>query len=468
MFFPLVCLAYFATPHRLRWITLLIASCIFYMAFIPAYILVLFGLIVVDYTAGIVIERSSGARRKALLVASLTSNIGILAVFKYYNFAVMSAAGVFGSTAGAHLPLLSWALPLGLSFHTFQSMAYTVEVYRGRYPAERHLGRYALYVMFFPQLVAGPIERPAHLLPQFLTRHRFDPDRAASGLKLIAWGLVKKVVIADRLAGAVDTVYTLPTAHHGPAIIVATIFFGVQIYCDFSGYTDIAIGSAEVLGFSLVTNFRRPYLARSVGEFWSRWHISLSTWFRDYLYIPLGGNRVPRRRWMLNILLTFLISGLWHGANWTFVVWGALHGCYLVLGRLSAPLRDRARALVEQTALSSIVPAAQTAITFALVTLAWVFFRARSVRDGFVLVSRATDWSVFDLDALGLTRGELTVSVGLIAALFAIEALSPDDDARSVLRGAPIWMRWSAYYGVMATLLLLGVYNNSKFIYFQF
>ena len=439
VFFPAVCLAYFATPHRLRWATLLVASCIFYMAFIPAYILVLFGLILVDYVAGLAIEASTGHRRRAMLGLSLVANIGILTAFKYFHVG-------------------GWALPLGLSFHTFQSMSYTIEVFRGHVPAERHLGRYALYVMFFPQLVAGPIERPAHLLPQFLERHRFDPAEAADGLKLVAWGLFKKIVVADGLSTAVDSVYSLPSAHHAPSVALATLFFAAQIYGDFSGYSDIAIGCAQVLGFRLVTNFRRPYLSRSIREFWSRWHISLSTWFRDYLYIPLGGNRVGAPHWAFNILITFLISGLWHGANWTFVVWGGLHGCYMLVGRATAPLRARVR-----------VPAAvQIAVTIVLVSIGWIFFRAASVGDALTLLSRLGDWSRFDIDSLGLTRGQLLVWCLLIASLFGVEASSSSDDVRVLVSGRPAWVRWAAYYGLVTATLLLGTFSEAKFIYFQF
>ena len=446
VFFPTVCFAYFWTPQRWRWVTLLVASCVFYMAFIPAYILVLFGLILVDYAAALAIDASAGGRRRAMLAVSLVTNIGILVVFKYYNVG-------------------GWVLPLGLSFHTFQSMAYTIEVYRGHFPAERHLGRYALYVMFFPQLVAGPIERPVHLLPQFLERHHFDPDRATHGLKLMAWGLFKKIAIADRLSSVVDAVYTVPASQHGPSVALATVFFAAQIYCDFSGYTDIAIGCAEVLGFRLVTNFRRPYLARSIREFWWRWHISLSTWFRDYLYIPLGGNRVSLPRWACNILITFLISGLWHGANWTFVVWGGLHGCYLLAGRATEHLRDRVRPATTDRRASWPVRAMQTAFTFLLVCVGWVFFRAASVGDAFTLLSRLADWSTVDFVQNSVS---LLISATLIVALYVIEASAPNDDVTALLTGAPGWIRWSTYYGVVTATLLFGVFNQSRFIYFQF
>ena len=469
MFLPTVSVAYFATPHRFRWLTLLVASAVFYMAFVPASVLILLALIGVDYVSALVIERLSGRPRRWALVFSLVSNIGVLAVFKYYDFAARTLTGIaaaFGLTISS--APLGWLLPIGLSFHTFQSMAYTIEVYRGRVPAERHLGRYALYVLFYPQLVAGPIERPATLLPQFCERHEFDPRRAEAGLKLIAWGLFKKVVIADRLAGPVNAVYGLPSAHYGPSVVLATLFFAFQIYCDFSGYTDIAIGAAEIMGFRLVTNFRRPYLARSIRDFWSRWHISLSTWFRDYVYIPLGGNRTRQARWMFNIMATFLLSGLWHGANWTYLVWGALHGVYLVAGETSAPLRGRIRAILRLPQAPRLLSTLQMSTTFLLVTVAWVFFRAGSIHDAVIILSRMFDWSVVDLDSLGLTRGELMLSLALIAGLWSVERLMSDDDVRVAFSGQPAWIRWPAYYGVITATLVLGVFNQSKFIYFQF
>jgi D-alanyl-lipoteichoic acid acyltransferase DltB (MBOAT superfamily) len=469
VFFPAVTAVYFATPYRLRWASLLIASCVFYMAFIPAYILVLFGLILVDYVAGLLIEPSEGRRRRAILVVSLASNVGILAAFKYYNFAVRTLEPIVGIFQGAWSPpLLAWAMPIGLSFHTFQSMAYTIEVYRRRCRAERHLGVYALYVMFYPQLVAGPIERSTHLLPQFRERHLFVPERVVSGLKLMAWGLFKKVVIADRLAATVNTVYASPEAMHAPAVILATVFFAFQIYCDFSGYSDIAIGAAEVMGFRLTTNFRRPYLACSIREFWSRWHLSLSTWFRDYVYIPLGGNRPSRSRWYGNLLITFLISGLWHGANWTFVVWGALHGSYLVIGLATASLRERTRRAVGLRPESPLVVTLQTATTFALVCLAWVFFRASSVPDALIVLSRLGDWSTMSLLETGLSPRELFLTLMLVLGLYATERLQPTDDIRDSLAVAPSWVRWPAYYGLVTTILVIGVFSHSPFIYFQF
>ena len=283
---------------------------------------------------------------------------------------------------------------MGLSFHTFQAMSYTIEVYRGRQKAERHFGIYALYVMFYPQLVAGPIERPQNLIHQFYEEHRFDYDRVVSGLQLIAWGLFKKVVVADRLAKVVNVVYAGPSQYGGPPLVIATVFFAFQIFCDFSGYSDIAIGSARVMGFTLMNNFNRPYHSQSIAEFWRRWHISLSTWFRDYVYIPLGGNRLSVPRWYANILVVFLVSGLWHGARWTYVIWGALHGIFLIVGAVTEKFRARITAAIGLGRHPFFHNPLRVLFTFALVNLGWIFFRASSVRDAWQILTRLfTGWT---------------------------------------------------------------------------
>lgn len=330
IFFLVVSLVLAILPQRGRWAWLIGASCWFYMAFIPAYILILFAVIAVDYVAGLLIEPARGRRRKLLLVASLLANVGFLSIFKYLDFGL---ANLNELCASLGLGGIAWtfplALPIGLSFHTFQSMAYTIEVYQGRHPAERHLGMYALYVLFYPQMVAGPIERPQNILPQL---HRGIASNASdwtSGLQLMAWGFFKKVVIADRLAEYVDFAYASPSRSPA-ATLIATYFFAFQIYCDFSGYTDIARGAARTMGIRFMLNFDHPYCSRSLGEFWRRWHISLSTWFRDYIFIPLGGSRSGVWRTCGNLMVVFLVSGLWHGAAWTFLIWGGIHGFFVV------------------------------------------------------------------------------------------------------------------------------------------
>ncbi len=382
VFFPIVTLVFFLIPHRFRWFLLLSASCIFYMAFVPAYIFVLAIIILIDYFAGVFIERSVGAQKKMYLLASILSTCTVLVIFKYFNF--------FNANLAALSSLLHWnysisalslLLPIGLSFHTFQSLAYVIEVYRGNYKAERHLGIYALYVMFYPQLVAGPIERPQHLLPQFYVEQVFEYDRVVRGLKRMLWGMFKKVVIADNLAPIVNMVFNSPQDYSGPYLLQATLFFAIQIYCDFSGYVDIALGSAQVMGFRLSENFNKPYLATSISDFWRRWHISLSRWFRDYVYVPLGGNRTNLSRTYMNIFIVFLLSGFWHGANWTFLLWGGLHGMYVICSRVTTGLRERIVQLIRLNSFPNLRKYIQVAVTFSLVSFAWIFFRAKDVHD---------------------------------------------------------------------------------------
>jgi D-alanyl-lipoteichoic acid acyltransferase DltB (MBOAT superfamily) len=450
---------------------------VFYAAFIPAYLLILLFMIHIDYAAGILIERTGGARRRGYLVVSLDANVGLLAVFKYFNF-VNDNLHALADFLHWNYPVrdLGIILPIGLSFHTFQSMAYTIEVYRGHQPAERHLGIYALYVMFYPQLVAGPIERPQNLLPQFHSDHAFDADRVFDGLRQMLWGLFKKMVVADRLAALVDSVYAQPRGYGGGWLVVATYFFAFQIYCDFSGYSDIAIGAARVLGYRLMTNFDRPYASASVAEFWRRWHISLSTWFRDYLYVPLGGSRVPEPRWCLNILVVFLVSGLWHGASWTFVVWGLLHGAYLVASRLTEALRGRVVAAAGLARHPHVLRAWRVLATFHLVAIGWVFFRANSLADaGWVLshAARLPLWARPEAGEGGMNlspfkEANMNVAIALVAFLLAAEGAMARGRETLTQRAPPVWLRWPAYYGVTILILWLGVMGSRSFIYFQF
>jgi len=423
------------------------------MAFIPVYIFVLLGTILVDYFAAIYIERSQGAEKKIWLIVSICSTCLILFVFKYFNFfnANLTKLAAF---LDLHYPVnkLSLILPIGLSFHTFQSLSYVIEVYRGHQKAERHFGIYALYVMFFPQLVAGPIERPQNLLHQFYEKHEPNYYRITSGLKLMLWGFFKKVVIADWLAIFVNQVYNHPADFSQKALILTTYFFAIQIYCDFSGYTDIARGAARVLGFELMKNFKSPYLAASIGEFWRRWHISLSTWFRDYLYIPLGGNRVPHWRWCINIFIVFLISGLWHGANWTFVVWGLLHGCYMFLPDMSQFLNRFW----------------QRFITFHLVCFAWIFFRANSITDAVLIIRKIfipkPQTITHYIDGLE-PKGILFI----VACILAMELVQNNKTlVKNYLNKCYLPLRWAFYYGFILFLLFFGTYKSQQFIYFQF
>jgi len=475
VFFIVVTTLYFATPYNRRWLLLLISSCYFYMAFVPIYILILGFTIVIDYFAGIYIENAEGKRRKLYLIFSLIANIGVLAVFKYFNFLNENFSFLmhgFGLTNP--IPYLSILLPIGLSFHTFQAMSYTIEVYRNRQKAERHFGIYSLYVMFYPQLVAGPIERPQNLLHQFREKYDFDYDRITSGLRLMAWGLFKKVVIADRLAIVVDTVYNNPQQYNSLSLIIATFFFSFQIFCDFSGYSDMAIGAARVMGFKLMTNFDKPYQSKSIHEFWGRWHISLSTWFKDYFYISLGGNRVTIPRWYLNLFLVFLVSGLWHGANWTFVIWGALHGFYLVFGLITKDFREKFDKLFR----FDKVPFLSVLTTFVLVSFSWIFFRANGVDSAFYIVKHIFTGIPdifrdllnhrFVFEYIGLGPKYLILSVLLIMFLETVHYFQNRKNLSLLFTQKPTYVRWAVYYGVVLAIVFLGVFENRQFIYFQF
>lgn len=470
IFFPVVVALYFLLPRSARTPLLLVASCIFYMAFIPVYILILAITIAIDYTAGLWLERTTGKARRLLLVISIVATCAVLFVFKYFHFFTDSFVGVarvFDWQLSS--PALSIILPIGLSFHTFQSLSYVVEVYYGRQKAEPNFVTYATYVMFFPQLVAGPIERPQNLLHQFYERHRFAYDRVASGLKRMAWGFFKKLVVADRLALYVNDVYAAPASFNGLQLTIATVFFAYQIYCDFSGYSDIAIGSARVMGFKLMENFDTPYHSRSIAEFWHRWHISLSSWFRDYLYIPMGGSRVSKSRWYVNLLTTFTVSGLWHGAAWTYVVWGALNGVYLVVGILTKPVRDRLYGFLGIGNESPIRTVVGVLSTFALTCAAWVVFRAQSVPDAWYILTHF--WRGWDLGSIRTEQfllRQMPVALLSIAFLELVQWLHGRVSLTRVLSRHPLVVRWPVYVGFVLAVVLFGVYSKSQFIYFQF
>ena len=502
IFFPVVTTVYFLLPHRFRWLLLLAASCYFYMAFIPKYILILVVTITVDYFAGLGLEKFEGQTKRWVLIASILTNVGMLAFFKYFNFANENLAAL-ANFIGWNYPIqsLSILLPIGLSFHTFQSLSYTIEVYRGHQKAERHFGYLALYVLYYPQLVAGPIERPQNVLHQLHEEHQFDYPRVTDGLKRMAWGMFKKVVIADRMVRFVTPVYGDPTSYDGPALVLATLAFAIQIYCDFSGYSDIALGSAQVMGVKLMKNFDHPYFARSISEFWRRWHISLSTWFRDYLYIPMGGNRVSKPRWVFNLFLTFLISGLWHGANWTYIIWGALHGLYFVLSSLTEPFWQRLSALTRLDRLPRLKAAIAMLTTFSLVTFAWIFFRAASLSDALYITRHlvsgwrsylAQSWNTI-MEALqtpgpGLyplvdalfriiepvtkePRAVLALGALALVILLVVEILQYRGNLLEQLNQKPVYVRRVAYASLLAAILILGTSYASvqqAFIYFQF
>ncbi len=466
LFFPLVTILYFLLKHPYRWILLLVASCVFYMFFKPVYILILGFTIVIDYVAGIYIEKAADKKqKKKFLVLSIIANVGVLAIFKYYNFFndnITSLASFMGLSNS--IPYLNILLPIGLSFHTFQAMSYTIEVYRGNQKAERHFGLYALYVMFYPQLVAGPIERPQNILPQLHTEKKFDYEGAVIGLRLMLWGFFKKMVIADNLSIIVDNVYNNPSQQNGFTFLIATYFFTFQIYCDFSGYSDIAMGSAKIMGFDLMKNFNIPYISKSIKEFWERWHISLSSWFRDYLYIPLGGNRVKKSRWMLNLFIVFLVSGFWHGANWTFIVWGALHGTYLILEILLKPSTDK---LIDTT--SKFGKFISVIITFHLAMFAWIFFRANSIEAATFALKQIFTNLFTSFSLTGTASAPLLIyTLFIAAALFYIVDFMKENKRIKEVFQSSSYLRYAVYLFLIYSILLFGNTDKTQFIYFQF
>ena len=479
VFFPVVLGLYFGLPARWRGPLLLAASYYFYISWKPVYGLLLAATTLLDYISGVRMGRLATKRqRRPWLYLSLASNLGTLFIFKYFNF-FWGAAGELATAL--HLPFvapaLALALPVGVSFYTFQSVGYVVDVYQGRLAAETNLGRFALFVAFFPQLVAGPIERGSQMLPQLRRAHGFDYGRVASGLRLMAWGMFKKVVIADRLAQMVTPIFDHPRQYQGLPLLLAVAGFTLQIYTDFSGYTDLARGAARVLGYQMVLNFRQPYFAASVGDFWRRWHLSLSNWFRDYVYIPLGGNRCGPARRYANLFAVFLLSGLWHGASWTFVAWGALHGLYLVIEGFTQPTRAALARGLGLATRPRLLHGLGVATTLALVAYAWIFFRANSLADAwYVSTHLFQGWGQLTPHAAVLTVGhfllnyppEAAVTLAAGALLLAVD-LRLELPALAARWGRPApAVRWAGYAALLLAIMLFGFFNSTQFIYFQF
>jgi alginate O-acetyltransferase complex protein AlgI len=493
VFLPIVLVGFFLIPVRFRWIWLLGASWHFYASWSAQYLLLFVANTFVAYLAGLGLGHFSGKRQRRLILGGAVSLLlGTLFVFKYLEFFRHSLEAAFVALgAPVDLPEVEVVLPVGVSFYTFQALAYVVDVYRRQVgvsfysfqalayvvdvyrrqvPVERHAGVFALYKAFFPQLVAGPIERPARLLPALHRPTRLDCQRLASGFALVVIGLFKKVVIADRLAIYVNEVYGHPSQYHGLTVVLATYLFAFQIYCDFSGYSDIAIGSARMFGYDLMQNFDRPYFSRSIREFWTRWHISLSTWFRDYVYIPLGGNRVAPWRNELNIFIVFLVSGLWHGASWTFVVWGALHGLYVLFAIWTAKPRAwlaRRSGLVQVGWLHATF---ERLVVFNLVAFAWVFFRADSFADAWTLLGNATemDLSWDSLLVSSLNGYELAIGIIAVALMTLLHAWQDRPNSADFLSKLHAPLRYAVLYVVIGAIAVAGEFNLTEFIYFQF
>ncbi len=472
LFFPIVVILYFLCPHKYRWILLLAASYYFYMCWRAEYALLILLSTVVDYFAAIQMSKlPEKSQRRKWLYLSLLVNLGMLFTFKYLDFFTGSVNSIFESiNILYHIPAFNLLLPVGISFYTFQTLSYSVDVYNGKVKPERHFGIFALYVSFFPQLVAGPIERPDRLLPQFRKKIDFNYERIVDGLRMMFWGFFMKLVIADNAVGIVDTVYRNPANYDGLQSILATFLFAFQIFCDFAGYSIIAIGTAKVIGFDLMQNFNRPYFATSIREFWQRWHISLSTWFRDYCYIPLGGNRVVKWRWYYNLMVTFVVSGLWHGANWTFVVWGFLHGAYLIAAIIWEPFADKINKATGLSKLPRLTRVFQIFVTFILACIAWVFFRAQSVADAFTVLGNMTNvrWGQFRWNLFPRHELELKVVLFFIALLTTIHCFQEFLGWRNPLFSKHQPVRWASYVIFGLIILSFGAFTSSQFIYFRF
>lgn len=486
IFFPVVTLVYFLLPQKVKWVWLLVASYYFYMSWNPQYALLIAGSTAVTWASALALEklgREEKGKRRWVFWLCMGFNLGILFFFKYYLFAAenIEALGrLIGLTISA--PKFDVLLPVGISFYTFQALGYVIDVYRGELKAERNLFRYALFISFFPQLVAGPIERSRNLIHQLREEHRFDPKGARDGLLLMGWGFFEKLVIADRAALVVTRVYEGYTQFTGVEILLATALFAFQIYCDFGGYSHIAIGAAKVMGFDLMQNFDHPYSAGTVSEFWRRWHISLTTWFRDYVYFPLGGSRCAKWKHYRNLLVTFAISGLWHGADWTFVIWGGLNGLYQVVGKMTQPWRERLWGGLKWREDGVLRRWWKRLWTFVAVDFAWFFFRADNLSHAMGLLRQSaanpglallkTPLYLVSTERLGLGGRETLVLLAALAVLAAVDTLRQKRDLVAALERRNIAVRYLVYYAMIFVVMLFGIYgpefDAASFIYFQF
>lgn len=470
IFLPLIAALYFILAPRFRWILLLAASYYFYMSWRAEYAILILFCTAINYVAAILIDKEKDKKvKKIILTVDLIISFGVLFVYKYLGFMtenINTALDLFN--ASINLPTFDILLPVGISFFTFQTLSYTIDVYRGTTKVERHFGIFALFVSFFPQLVAGPIERSDNLLPQFAKEKRFDIARAMSGLRIILWGLFKKIVIADRLAILVNEVYNNTGEHSGAAFIAATVAFALQIYGDFSGYSDIAVGSAKIMGFNLMQNFDRPYLSKTTGEFWRRWHISLSSWFRDYVYIPLGGSRCSKVRYVINNMTTFALSGLWHGAEWTFVIWGVVNGIYTSVSSCTKGLRKKISDSIFGDKYETLHKILQVSMTFILICFSWIFFRANSLSDAIYIIGH-----LFPLNFAGLVESfgaYRLISSGVLALLFCvISFVSRKENVLTRFFYEHRAVRYVCYLVLFGLIMMFGVTGNeTAFIYFQF
>lgn len=470
IFLPIVFILYWIIPQKYKWILVLAASYYFYMCWNPKYIVLIFGTTVISYMAALFIGRTDDKKKKKIiLVFTVIVCMGVLFLFKYFNFALESISDFLKLFTINFSPVtLKLMLPVGISFYTFQTMSYVIDVYKGDAEAENHFGYYAAFISFFPQLVAGPIERTNNLLPQLKADKKFDYNKASYGIRLMVWGFFKKLVIADNFSVYVDQVFNNTQKYQGGAFLIASFLFTIQIYCDFSGYSDIAIGTAKLLNVDLMTNFKSPYFSASVKEFWQRWHISLSTWFRDYVYIPLGGNRCSKWKHNRNLLITFLVSGIWHGANWTYVVWGGIHGIAQILENIF-----RKKQIEKKE--NRIFWGLKVLLVFIFCDFAWIFFRANSIGEAFYVIRSCFIGMGNPVSYLynGLTEVGLSVeTVSLFAIYLLILAAY---DFYSLKSDAILWVgkqkklvRYIIYFVILLVIICCRASGEAAFVYFQF
>ncbi len=467
VFLPLVFALYWLLAHRLKWQNLLVvvASYVFYGWWDWRFLLLIAFTSACSFAFGLLINRSlnEGKERKArwFNALNIVINIAILALFKYHNFFVESLIILF-PRIGAEKLLLNLILPVGISFYTFQALSYTIDVYRQKIEPTRDVVQFFAYVSFFPQLVAGPIERATQLLPQFGKEREFNDAMAVDGIRQMLWGFFKKIVVADNCAVFVDNIWGNYAGQSGSTLLVAAFLFSIQIYCDFSGYSDIAIGCAKLFGIKLMRNFNVPYFSRDIAEFWRRWHISLTTWFRDYIYIPMGGSRVSKAKVIRNTLVIFLVSGLWHGANWTFVVWGAYHALLFLPLIVMGKNRKYTNIVAEERVLPSLKEFGQMLLTFLLAMVGWVLFRSETIGQAWDFLGGMFDKSLFTMPAIPVK------TLLFVAIMLVVEWIQRKKEHGFVMDGVKSGvLRYACYIAVLAVIFVFGVFNES-FIYFQF
>lgn len=479
IFFVVVFVLYFTIFNKHQWVLLLVSSYYFYMCWKPEYVFLLILSTGVAYLGGLLVEHFP-KYGKLTIAGTMIICFGTLFYFKYFNFFLEAVIGGYNFLSGANVPFspLDIILPIGISFHTFQNIGYVCDVYRKSVKAEKHIGYYALFASYFPQLVAGPIERTANLLPQVKVNHSFTYENGSYGMRWVLIGFFKKVAVADCIAVYVDQCYNnLHGMPKGLSMVIATLLFTIQIYCDFSGYSDIAVGVSRIFGIDLMRNFQSPYFSKSITEFWRRWHVSLSTWFRDNLYIPMGGNRVAFGKQCRNLMLTFVLSGMWHGANWTFFIWGALHGFVLIFEKLIKEIKKQSNRKAKENQTAWIRGLSQMSVTFLIVSLAWIFFRANNLDDAiYVVKNMFTGWDFsvqYVIEAfwsLGFRKISLLMNIFSLCVLFFLDYFNYKEDVAVQLGRCRSWIRWSIYV-ILGYWVVLAIMLNSQaqnFIYFQF